>query len=192
LLDIKEALGIPTARINSLTRVYHALDQMRDDSEYSSYAKADLFSNFEEALNKPAIRKWLEWDDQTRRIHNDERRHLLYDWFIGIEEDGERLDPKIVDAKDIRKLPQVIENAKSWAKFVEDPKLKLRDIPTGDQGPTVDWRSVLEGNLETLRKVPGYDLGQATDEDVSLLQDVRAVCDQLISQVEAIRGAKQP
>lgn len=188
--DIKEALGMTAQRITSLRRVYFSLEQMRADPIYGDAARPALFSQFEEALKIPAIRKWLAWDDATARITDDERRHLLYDWFVGTEDDGDRVDPKIVDAKDIRRLPAVLESAKHLGRFLEDPRLKLRDLRIDENVPQVDWRSILEGNLDTLRKIPGVELGLATEDDVRLLADVRDVCVELIRQIEAIGAGR--
>jgi len=186
IADIKEALGMTAQRISSLRRVFYALAQMQTDPVYGDSAKPALFSQFEEALKIPAVRTWLSWDDAKAKITNDERRTLLYDWFIGVEDDGERQDPKIVDAKDIRRLPSVLESAKHMSRYLEDPRLKLRDVRVEDNPVVVDWRSILEGNLETLRRVPGYDLGHATGSDMDLLIQVRDTCSELIRQVEAI------
>ena len=118
--DIKETLGLSATRINSLRRVYYAREQMRRDPEYGEFAKPGLFSNFEESLKLPKVRSWLEWDDTANKALNTEHRQMLYGWFVGTEEDGERLPSKIVDAKDIRKLPGLFENPVALQRFMED------------------------------------------------------------------------
>jgi hypothetical protein len=188
--DIKETLGLTAARINSLRRVYYAREQMRADPEYGDLAKPGLFSNFEEALKLPKVRTWLEWDDAANKALNAEHRQMLYSWFVGIEEDGVRLPAKIVDAKDIRKLPALFENPVAFQRFAEDPALSLADAARAsgvDDSPHLDWRAIITANLATLENVPALDLRDASDADVELLDRVKQTVDALLKQLEFAR-----
>ena len=190
--EIKETLGLTAARINSLRRVYYAREQMRGDSEFGELAKPGLFSNFEEALKLPKIRAWLEWDDDLNKALNTEHRQMLYGWFVGVEDEGVRLPAKIIDAKDIRKLPALLDNPVAFQRFVEDPKLSLSDAARSsgiDDAPHLDWRALILSNVVTLENVPALDLRDATDEDVELLNRVKSTVDALLKQLEFARGS---
>ncbi len=190
LQDIKEVLGMSKQRITSLRRVYYAMAQMQEDDEYAEYVKPNLFSHFEEALGRPDVRKWLEWDDNGSRANSSEHLSLLYSWIVGPEVDGSRLDPKVNDAKDFRFLPAVLGNARQWARFLEEPHLSLRDAARGvtTAEPEIDWRSLLDGNLATLRKVPAVEIARATDSDIELLASVRSLCDELLETIDDRRA----
>ena len=182
--DIKQVLGMTMQRINSLRRCYFALEQMKQDAEYGQYAQPVLFSHFEEALKVPQIRTWLGWDDNQNKCLDDEHRQTFYGWCTGIEDDGERLPKKIVDAKDSRKLPALMANSLQYQRFYEDPRMTVAEAMRGigDPGPDVDWRAVLNSNLGTLTHVPAVDLSET---DVQLLQKVKDLCDRLIQIAHA-------
>ena len=182
--DIKQVLGMTMQRINSLRRCYFALEQMKQDAEYGPYAQPMLFSHFEEALKVPQLRTWLGWDDSQNKCLDDEHKQTFYGWCTGVEEDGERLPKKIVDAKDSRKLPTLMANPVQYQHFYEDPRLTVTDAMRGiiDGGPDVDWRAILNNDLGTLSHVPAIDLSEA---DVQLLQSVKDLCDKLIQKANA-------
>ena len=189
--EIKSVLGLSAQRINILRRSFYALEQMRQDAEYSDDAKPGLFSHFDEALKKPEIRTWLGWDDDQNICTSQEHRQLFYGWCIGIvDENGTRQERKIVDAKDSRRLPALIQNPVQFKRFCEDPSMKLRDVPqmaNDDDTGELDWRALLSDNLQTLRKVPAVSLAEASTEDMHLLQNIKGVCDTLLDQMPKIK-----
>ena len=184
LKEIRESLGLSTQAINVFRRVLAAMNQMRADPEYGEFVRPRLWGHFEEALKKPEVRKWLDWDDTG--IKNDERRETFFAWLVGIEENGERLPPKIPDARDFRYLPAVIEDDATFQRFREDPKLSVEDASKWVHRvePAIDWRSILAGNVETLKQVPAVELEDATEADRKLIEEVKALCDLLIRHME--------
>lgn len=189
--EIKSVLGLSAQRINILRRSFYALEQMRQDAEYSDDAKPGLFSHFDEALKKPEIRTWLGWDDDQNICTSQEHRQLFYGWCIGIvDENGIRQDRKIIDAKDSRRLPALLQNVVQFKRFCEDPSMKLRDMPqmaNDDDTGELDWRALLADNLQTLRKIPAVSLAEASIEDVQLLQNTKSVCDTLLHNIPKVK-----
>ncbi len=186
--DIKEVLGLSTPRINSLRRVYNALEQMRNDSEYESEAKPMLFSHFEEAFKKPEIRTWLGWDEKLQLCLHDEHRQMFYAWCVEIEVDGRKVR-KIEDAKDIRFLSRVLDDEVQKDNFYNMPYFTLADANSKVIGnvPEIDWRSILKHNLNVLNSVGALDLSHATSDDVSLLEKVKDACSSLMNIAEKIK-----
>lgn len=185
LIDIKSTLGLSTQRVNSLRRVYLALEQMKSDPEFGDAAKPHLFSHFEEALKLPRVREWLEWDNERGVALDDQNRTLLYQWITGEEdEDGNRLPAKVIDAKDFRLLPKLLDNPGGFQRFLDEPSLSLRSatqmIP--DDEPAVDWRAALASALNTLNQVPAVDMASAAEADIELLRRVRTLCSTLLEQ----------
>jgi hypothetical protein len=70
-----------------------------------------------------------------------------------------------------------------FRRFCEDPRLTLLGALEGTVGSEqqIDWRGVLQTNVNTLNQIPALELSQATATDIELLEKVKALCDQLIS-----------
>jgi hypothetical protein len=115
---------------------------------------------------------------------DQEHTQTFYSWCVGIEEDGERLPKKIVDAKDSRKLPTLMANQLQYQRFYEDPRMTVTEAMrgVGENGPSIDWRTILNNDLATLSHVPAIDLSET---DVQLLQSVKDLCDKLIQKANA-------
>ena len=190
--EIKSVLGLSAQRINILRRSYYALAQMSQDPDYGDDAKPGLFSHFDEALKKPEIRTWLGWDDDQNLCTNQEHRQLFYGWCIGLtDENGIRQERKIVDAKDSRRLPALLQNPVQFKRFCEDPGIKLRDVPqmaNDDDTGDLDWRALLSDNLQTLRKVPAVSLAEASQDDIQLIQNTKSVCDTLLAYMPKVNS----
>lgn len=108
LISVRQVLGLSPARIKQLRRVFLAMEQMRHDQDFGTFHKPALFSQFDEALKLAKVREWLEFDEESGAIKNSERRSQLYSWITPIEIDGEKLSPKIGDAKEFRELPDLM------------------------------------------------------------------------------------
>jgi len=65
---------------------------------------------------------------------------------------------------------------------VKTPISVLADAAKGIAGsePQVDWRGILQSNLNTLNQVPAVQLKEALDSDIVLLEKVKSLCDVLI------------
>jgi hypothetical protein len=179
--EICEVLGLPKRRINILRRCFRALEQLRSDDDYGDKAKPALFSAFDEAFRLPPLRDgWLGWDDEGGRFLNEQQRKLFYSWLVGAEdESGNKYAPKINDPKEIRKLPQLMNDAVRFKQFCDNPALGLDEAMQGVAGPkpAIPWREYLQNLLNVLNQVPAVDLETANDSDEALLKHVREVCD---------------
>lgn len=174
--EVKEILGLNMRRINILRRCWKALQQMKNDVDYGEFAKARMFSFFEEIFKSPALYKnWLDWDNETGVFRNEENRKRFYGWIAGEEQDGEQQPPKLTDSREVRRLGDLMEDPVQFQRFCDTPGLKLEDALRGvvTAGPQIDWRAILNSNLHALKQVPAVDLQKATDGDVDLLDRIR-------------------
>lgn len=177
--EICEILGLPKKRINSLRRCFYALKQMRGDDDYGDEAKPSLFSHFDDIFKLPRLRDWLEWDDDRNLFLNEEHRKLLYSWFVGTEDDsGHRQAAKILDHKEIRKLPQLMDDAIQFKRFCESPTLRLDEAMEGVVAPRpeIQWQSYVAQLINILNRIPAVDLEHATTEDKELLVKAQNLC----------------
>jgi len=185
--EIAEILGIMTRRANILRRVYSAMVQMRNDSDYREFVRVEHFSDFDELLKLPKLREWAGWDDEAGRFDNTENIHMFYDWIIGIDdESGQRLPPKIGDHKDVRLLRDLFDDQIQFKVFCESPNLSITDAANRvvPKEPVFDWRATLSNQLYALRQIPAVDIQDPRDEDTQLLKDVMDQCGKLLSMID--------
>src|SRR5207253_1192003 len=143
------------------------------------------------AFKLPAFRDdYLEWDDEKCAFLNEQHRKLFYSWLVGGEdEDGNKYAPKISDNKEIRKLPQLMNDALRFKQFCDNPALGLDEAMQGVAGPknAIPWREYLQNLVNILNQVPAVDLETASDADQELLTHVREVCDRHLRIVTSSR-----
>ena len=188
--EICEILGLPKRRINILRRCFYALKQMREDPDYGEETKPNLFSTFEEIFKLPKVRDWLGWDDERNIFLTEEYRRMLYGWLVGTEDDnGTRQAPKIVDAKEIRQLPQLMLDAIQFKRFCENPSLGIQEAMEGVVAPKpqIQWQSYLEQLINILSQVPAVDLQDAKPEDEARLTKARDIC---INHLKIIKSSQ--
>jgi len=192
--EIKSALGLSTQRVTLLRAVYLGMKQMRSDPDFSDQAKPELFSMFVEALNRPVIRDWLGWNREAGRMENEDARHQFYRLVTGMEdEEGEVQPPKIVEAKDFRLLPTLMESQAHFKNFLANPTMSLQDAyrayaPPPDPPP--DWKSLLRRDLATLRNnVPHSAIREAKEDDIALLSELRDLLTEFLHDIEAVQGS---
>jgi len=116
--EVAQSLGLSTIEANRLWRAYLALEQMRNDDEYADEADPKLYSYFEEVLKRPVVKDWLGWKDEERKFTNEQHLREFYGWMVGdTGEDGEEIPPKLPEAKSVRQLAVIVDDALAMATF---------------------------------------------------------------------------
>lgn len=191
--EVKEILGLPSKRMNTLWRCYFALQQMKNDSDYGEFANPKKFTYFDEIFKLPKIYKeWLEWDESSGSygiFKNEHNKKMMYGFIVGEEMDGERKEPRIPDPKDLRKLPALMEDSVQFNRFCQTPGLNLDDALKGVVTRSqIDWRGILSTNLNTLSQLPAADLQEATEGDITLLEKIDDLCTNHLKMIRAFKG----
>lgn len=192
--EVKEILGLPMRRINSLRRCLKALQQMKADPDYGEFVNPKMFTFFEEIFKTSKLHKeWLNWNDEDGVFQNEENRKVFYGWIVGEEQDGERQAPKISDSREVRHLVGLMEDQVQFKRFCETPGLRLEDALKGvvGPGPQVDWRAILNSNLHALQQVPAVDLQKANEVDLELLNKIRQLCNDHIKTIQSFKKAEE-
>lgn len=186
LSEIKETLGLSSMRVNSLRRSYFGLKQMQSDVDHGDKATPRLFSHFEEGYKSSRLRSWMDWDDTGNRYRNDENRKQFYGWCVPYEEDGEKHDAKVNDAKELRQMNQLMENSALFQQFCDSPTLRLPNALRGDAEPQPlpDWKGQIQNCANIVNRIPASALIEAGDEDLQGLKQLRTLCDRLIKLAE--------
>ncbi len=179
--EIKETIGLSVRAINELRRSFKALQQMENDDEYGEKAKPSLFSHFVEGMRVKPLREWLEWNENEQSFANIERRRQFYSWCVPDNQDGEEIEVKITDAKDLRQIAKLMDDSLLFKQFCDQPRLKLREAQSAViQDVDIDWQNVIRNNERILQRVPAMSLANASDEEIELLEKLKTTCDTLI------------
>ena len=131
----RRALGVTKQDFNRSVRTLSLVDAYKE-SDYGDQFKADQYSIFREVLGKPAIRDWLDWNDETSVATQRNNLDRLFNWMSKVvdTEDGEadsgdvdihsKSGPVITTPGHIRELAKLIEDPVALSKLDETRSLQ--------------------------------------------------------------------
>jgi AAA15 family ATPase/GTPase len=117
--NLCQSLGITMAKLRSSQRAYRLILQYKA-SDYGDQFESDMYYTFAEITKKPAIKKWIEWNDSSYQARNDENILRLFSW-LSEKEEIEDLDEEEIDEN--RKYPPIItkyREVQDLAKFISN------------------------------------------------------------------------
>ena len=132
--EIANKLGVPNKNvIQQQLDAFYAIDAfINDEVAYdsnSSFNPYDKFMIFVEVLLKSKVKSWLKWEPTKKEFMNKENLQRFYSWITPSfsmsddEEDdfndGELLEPIIVNHKEIRLLNEIIDDEESILRLEE-------------------------------------------------------------------------
>jgi hypothetical protein len=109
--EAADMLGISAKEGNALWRAYHALEQMNGDEDYKDQADPSLFSYFYEALKVPAVKDWLDAQDEGDSGFSFKNKKHLGHFYGMITKPEEGEQKKLPMAINVRKLGQIVGNS---------------------------------------------------------------------------------
>lgn len=116
--EISKTIGMSVKEINRYYKTYSVMLQFKTDEEYTTKWKPSFFSHFDEVLKKPALRNFLEFNDNTFRFDNITNLKRFYEW-ISPDEEGK---VTITDAHNVRRLSELIDD-KTALNYLDDRNL---------------------------------------------------------------------
>lgn len=174
--DVAQSLGLSTRAANLLWRSYLALEQMRDDEEYGEFVVPRMYSYFEEVIKRPNIRDWLGWSDNETGFTSTDRLHEFYGWMVGEpseeEDDEERSDPKLPEAKSVRDLSRFIDDERALAVFRSPGATLTGALSRYESEHQEEWQGPIVSAETTLSRLTPDTLRQMTESDVTLLEQL--------------------
>lgn len=90
--DLQKSLGISKIRLRQTQRAYHLILDFKE-SDFSDQFQSDMYSLFVEIIKRPAIREWLDWDDQEYKPKNSINKERLYSWLCEAEYYPDEIEP---------------------------------------------------------------------------------------------------
>lgn len=101
--EISRTIGMSVKEINRYYKTYSVMLQFKTDEEYAGKWKPSFFSHFDEVLKKPALRTFLEFNEDTFRFDNIKNLKRFYEWIVPENNEDTQLN-----AHEVRKLPELI------------------------------------------------------------------------------------
>ena len=116
--EISRTIGMSVKEINRYYKTYSVMLQFKREEDYAGKWKPSFFSHFDEVLKKPALRNYLQFNDETFRFDNIPNLKRFYDWIVPNEEGK----TTISDAHNVRRLSELIDD-KTALNYLDDNNL---------------------------------------------------------------------
>ena len=185
--DAAESLGLSIQITNRLYRSYCAFLQMQNNEEYGEFARANLFSYFEEIMKKTSIRNWLEWNDENLEFKNIDNFEELLGWIVGSAEDD--ADKKIRTALDIRELAKIIEADMDIFNFFRSKEGTLATALAKIEiyHPSKTWEDSLNDALKTLNDISAVVLENISADQKKLILNLQTEIENVLKRIEKLK-----
>jgi len=187
LTQAGQMFGLSAQAVGRRYRTYKALEQMRNDPEYSSKAANKYYSLFEEAIRQKTVKTWLGWNNSSNRFENEDNLHQFYDWIIPDEENDERRR-RIHDPRHIKYLGAIIDSEKtSLLTDIDNHEIEIETAHqrVRDAGKKFDWKSALETAESLVDEIPASALADNPQAILKLLERLKNRVESLISMAES-------
>jgi hypothetical protein len=189
---VADALTITVTQVNRLRRSYLAFEKFREDEEFGQFWHPNLFSYFEEVMNRPKLRdEWLGWEeasDLAGEFTNEANIRLFYSW---ITSPDPATPKKIGGALQMRYLPEILDDQEVLTEFTNNDQMDIELAHSRIQtrratSQSIDWRGELHRLIDVMNnRIP---LGAFTEEDAQLFADVIATAQQKLEQIRRLRN----
>lgn len=143
------ALGVSKREFNLSIRTLSLVDVYRT-SDYGDGFRSDQYNLFREVLWSPAMRTWLDWDDEERIPRNQPNTDRLFSWMSRevdsvADDDGSSVDTQPRSAPVVTTVAQVRE----LAKVIDDPlAVKRLEETRSLQEATLSSKLLVKSEIE--------------------------------------------
>ncbi|WP_128645420.1 ParB N-terminal domain-containing protein [Rhodococcus sp. BS-15] len=187
--QVGQKLGISTQAVNRLYNANRGLQQMLSDEDYSSRAKKEYFTLFEEAHRRPNIRNWLGWNEASKNYENIDNLQTFYELVGEDPENGSKR--RIHDPRQIGALEQLVKNNRTdlidsvlqYAMPIDEAKGRL-----DESSAKHDWKAEIQRATKALESLPATML-MSQPKDVS--SSLQSLADVIASLLAAVSAPKQ-
>ena len=192
--EVAERLALTVHEVNRRYRAFRALQQMRENEEFGDFADSDLYPIFHEAVSLPAVKAWLDWDDETFKFSSDPETEQFYALLSPSQDEPETgEEPKSRDAKittylQVRQLREIL--AKPEAKLMLlDPDRSFTDAlalaePAGN---TDRWITDVTAATASINRISAPAIKTMTADQLSTIQKLLDAATELLSNHEKLK-----
>jgi len=178
--------GLSAQAVGRRYRSYKALEQMREDPEFSSKALNKYYSLFEEAIRNKQVKSWLNWDNAENKFTDFDNLRQFYEWITPDEENEEKR--RIHDPRHIKYLGTILDSGKrSLLTEIDSHNIEIEAAHqrVKDSGENFDWRNALDSSQALLDEIPAANIADNPSEFVEALNHLRSRIDRLIQMASA-------
>ncbi len=187
--EAAQSIGLSTRAANQLWRSYLALEQMRADEEYGEFAEPSLYSYFEEVFKRRNVRDYLGWSDDQRKFTNEEKLKEFFGWMVGEpDESGGSGEPKLPEAKSVRELGMIIDDAGAMTVFRAAGGTLTRALARFESEHPQEWLPAVSSAENVLASLSPDILRKLTDEALAVIRRLDSRIDQLIEDRRRLTG----
>ena len=171
--EIGSRLGLGPRVTTRYYRSFKALRQMMDDEEFKDASYPDQFSLFDEALNRPAIKDWLDWSESNMRFQNDQRLKTFYGLLI---KDSGTKTARLNNPQHMRSFAKLVASQKQHVlQGFLDGQSSIEQAEQQLQEPVpVLLNDSLQTFLSLLTRVPVDQLAGISATDLTLFDQITA------------------
>lgn len=181
-----QTFGLTAQAVGRLYRAYKALDQMRQDDEFSAKAKNQYFTLFEEAIRNKVVREWLEWSNENWQFEHDGNLKQFYSWITEDEENEGRR--RIHDPRHIKFLGFLISGDHNTLLSQIDQyetSIEVAHSKVIGMQAAADWKEKIEQARKLIADLPQEPMFEETEVFLEALEKIEA---QVIVRKAAIAG----
>ena len=184
-----QTFGLSAQAVGRLYRAYKALEQMRDDEEFSSKARNDYFTLFEGAIQNKDLKEWLGWNNDAWQFENETNLKQFYSWISPDEEQENQR--RIHDPRQIKDLGFLIAgNHNTLLAQIDQYEISIEEAygkVKGMQG-ALDWKEKIEQARKLIADLPQEAMFEETE---AFLEALNTIDEQISKRKAAIAALGQ-
>jgi hypothetical protein len=102
---------------------YKALQQMKLDPVVAKFASMKLFPVFHEAVGRPVVREWLDWNSQLYEFTDFDSLEVFYSMLVPRDATGRTVPAQIATRDDVSRLSEVLRSTDARGELMEERNL---------------------------------------------------------------------
>jgi len=176
--ELCNSLGISKQLLRTSQRAYHLILEYKK-SDYGEQFKSNDYSIFVEIVKKPAIKEWLDWDDQNYIAKNKINLERLFSWISKtyelIDEDSDEyqeIEPIITKAHEIRDLSIFINDEKAL-KIMEETKSISQALVVSGKIEQINYEKTLNDLESKIKQLEQFKSLINTNDDIEKIKKIK-------------------
>lgn len=188
--EVANRLGLSVQEVNRRYRAFRALQQMSEDEEYGAYVGPEMYPIFHEAVSLPAIKDWLEWDEDSASFKKDAEREQFYSLLTPhqSEENEDEREPKITTYHQVRQLREILANTEAKLVLL-DPNRSYQEASAIVNREEISkaWLSQVAAAVEALKRVSVIELVSWTADECAEIKKLIDTGEELLRNYEKLK-----